>query len=325
VIDFRYHLVSIVSIFLALAVGIVLGAGPLQGELGDTLSNEVAGLRQDKAELNEQLSQAAAGTEARESYIAETNPLVLAGALAGQRVAVVVLPGSDTAVVESTPASLASAGATVVSTTTVADTWVGTDEAVVAARDTAVREAASSAGIDVSDSGSVSPRDVLLAALLSRPAADATDAVAPQAARTALETLAEADLLDVATEEFEIADLVVVVAGTSSQGDVEAQTTGADRWVDLTIALDARASGSVVAGEASTVEDGVDVLASVRNDETAREGVSTVDNAGSALGQASIVHGLVEQRAGEVGQYGLAEGADAAYAPVPVFVPAPAP
>ena len=29
-IDFRYHLVSIVSIFLALAVGIVLGAGPLK-------------------------------------------------------------------------------------------------------------------------------------------------------------------------------------------------------------------------------------------------------------------------------------------------------
>ena len=36
VIDFRYHLVSIVSIFLALAVGIVLGAGPLKEDLGNT-------------------------------------------------------------------------------------------------------------------------------------------------------------------------------------------------------------------------------------------------------------------------------------------------
>ena len=54
-IDFRYHLVSIVSIFMALAVGIVLGAGPLEGELGDTLNKEVAGLRQDKADLNSQL------------------------------------------------------------------------------------------------------------------------------------------------------------------------------------------------------------------------------------------------------------------------------
>lgn len=320
-IDFRYHLVSIVSIFLALAVGIVLGAGPLQGEIGNTLSNEVAGLRKDKADLNEQLSLAAAGTEAREAYIGETNPLVLDGALAGQRVAVVVLPGADTAVVESTPGTLASAGATVVSTTTVSDNWVSADEAVVATRDAAVREAASSAGVDVSDSGSVSPRDVLLAALLARPAADATDAVEPQTARTALAGLAEADLLDVATEQFEIADLVVVVAGTSSQGEVEAQEAAADRWVDLSIALDARAAGSVVVGEASTVEDGVDVLASVRNDETAREGVSTVDNAGSALGQASTVHGLVEQRAGETGQYGFADGADAPFAPVPAPAP----
>jgi hypothetical protein len=263
VIDFRYHLVSIVSIFLALAVGIVLGAGPLQGELGDTLTNEVAGLRQDKAELNEQLSEANAGIDARDSYIGETNPTVLDTTLEGQRVAVVVLPGADAAVVESTEATLRSAGATVVSTTTVADSWVSADEAVVTARDTAVREAASSAGVDVSDTGSVSPRDVLLAALLARSAADATDAVEPDRARAALDTLAGADLLDVATDDFQVA------------------------------------------------------VFSVRNDETARQGVSTVDNAGSALGQASIAHGLVQQRAGEVGQYGLADGADAPYAPVP--------
>ncbi len=40
-IDFRYHLVSIVSIFLALAVGIVLGAGPLQDQVGNTLTSEI--------------------------------------------------------------------------------------------------------------------------------------------------------------------------------------------------------------------------------------------------------------------------------------------
>ena len=317
-IDFRYHLVSIVSIFLALAVGIVLGAGPLQGELGDTLTNEVAGLRQDKAELNEQLSEANAGIEARDSYIGETNPAVLATALVGQQVAVVVLPGADAAVVEATEATMRSAGATVVSTTTVADSWVSADEAVVPTRDAAVREAASGAGVDVSDSGSVSPRDVLLAALVSRSAADATDAVEPDRARAALDTLAGADLLDVATDDFQIADLVVVVAGATTEGDQPAQVGAADRWVDLIIALDARASGSLVAGESSTLEDGVDVVFSVRNDETARQGVSTVDNAGSALGQASIAHGLVQQRAGEVGQYGLADGADAPYAPVPV-------
>ena len=36
-IDFRYHLVSIVAVFLALAIGIVLGSTELQGNTIDVL------------------------------------------------------------------------------------------------------------------------------------------------------------------------------------------------------------------------------------------------------------------------------------------------
>ena len=39
-ISFRYHIVSIVSVFLALAVGIALGGGPLKGEVDDTLVDQ---------------------------------------------------------------------------------------------------------------------------------------------------------------------------------------------------------------------------------------------------------------------------------------------
>ena len=316
-IDFRYHLVSIVSIFLALAVGIVLGAGPLKGEIGNTLSKEVAGLRQDKADLNAQLSQANAGVEARDAYIGETNPQVLAGVLRDRRVALVVLPGSDAAVSESTSASLRQAGASVVSTTSVSDAWVSTDESAASARDAAVTQAATRAGIDVSDPGSVSPRDVLLAGLLTSPTRDAADAVAASTARAGLEVLSSAELLEIDTEGFELADLVVVIGGTTTQGDLEARRTAAGRWVDLTIALDDRSAGTLVAGESTTAGDGVSMVDAVRNDATATRGVSTVDNAGGALGQASVVHGLAEQAAGDVGQYGLAKGADAPYAPLP--------
>ena len=41
VIDFRYHIVSLISVFLALAVGIALGAGPLKETIGDTLTGQV--------------------------------------------------------------------------------------------------------------------------------------------------------------------------------------------------------------------------------------------------------------------------------------------
>ena len=316
-IDFRYHLVSIVSIFMALAVGIVLGAGPLEGELGDTLNKEVAGLRQDKADLNSQLETAAAGTEAQDSYIGVTSPPVLAGLLQGSRVALVVLPGSDGSVAESSVASLEVAGAEVVSTTSVADDWVSDDDGTTEAREAVVQRAATAADVDIASSGAVSPRDVLLASLLAVPAVDGTDALATAAAQEALEALAGADLLEIDTEGFQQADLVVVVSGVVTDGDPEAQRAAAEHWVDLVIALDERSAGTVVAGEASTVGDGVSVLESVRNDATATQGVSTVDNAGGALGQGSVVHGLVEQSSGEVGQYGLAPGAEAPYAPLP--------
>ena len=316
-IDFRYHIVSIVSIFLALAVGIVLGAGPLKGELGDTLNKEVAGLRQDKAELNSQLEEARAASEARDAYIGETNPTVLAGVLQDRRVALVVLPGSDAAVAEATAATLRSSGAAVVSTTSVADDWVTADEATAASRDAAVSRAASEAGVDVSDSGAVSPRDVLLASLLTVPAADPSAALAPATAQRALDTLAAADLIEIDTEGFELADLVVVVSGVTTQGDGDARKVAAERWVDLVIAFDDRSAGTLVAAEATTAGDGVSVIETLRNDATATEGVSTVDNAGGALGQASVVHALDEQAAGDVGQYGLAAGADAPYAPLP--------
>ncbi|HYN66109.1 MAG TPA: copper transporter [Ornithinibacter sp.] len=316
-IDFRYHIVSIVSIFLALAVGIVLGAGPLKGELGDTLNKEVAGLRQDKAELNSQLEEARTASEARESYIAETNPTMLAGVLQDRRVALVVLPGSDAAVAEATAATLRSSGAAVVSTTSVADDWVTADEATAATRDAAVGQAAREAGVDVSDSGAVAPRDVLLASLLTVPATDPSAALAPATAQRALDTLAAADLVEIDTEGFELAELVVVVSGATTQGDGESRTVAAERWVDLVIAFDTRSSGALVAAETTTAGDGVSVIETVRNDATATEGVSTVDNAGGALGQASVVHALDEQAAGEVGQYGLAAGADAPYAPLP--------
>ena len=39
-IDFRYHLVSIVAVFLALAVGIVVGAIALQPHVADVLNRE---------------------------------------------------------------------------------------------------------------------------------------------------------------------------------------------------------------------------------------------------------------------------------------------
>ena len=53
-IDFRYHLVSIVAVFLALAIGIVLGSTELQGPAYNILNSTTGKLQN---ELNQASSQ----------------------------------------------------------------------------------------------------------------------------------------------------------------------------------------------------------------------------------------------------------------------------
>ena len=112
-IDFRYHLVSIVSIFLALAVGIVLGAGPLKGDIGTSLTEQMTALRADKAQLRTDLDAARRDTSARDTFSAAVAPAIMKGQLTGKTVALVVAPGADADLVKNTTASLVAAGAKV--------------------------------------------------------------------------------------------------------------------------------------------------------------------------------------------------------------------
>ena len=95
VIDFRYHLVSIISVFLALAVGIVLGAGPLQANLGNQLSDQVAALRTEKQALNDKLTTSEKLVDASDEYATAVQQRVVKGRLSGHRAVVVVLPSAD--------------------------------------------------------------------------------------------------------------------------------------------------------------------------------------------------------------------------------------
>src|SRR4029077_6853646 len=68
-IDFRYHVVSLISVFLALAVGIALGAGPLKETIGDTLTGQVQQLRDEKDALRTELDDNTKALKDSEAYI----------------------------------------------------------------------------------------------------------------------------------------------------------------------------------------------------------------------------------------------------------------
>ena len=115
-IDFRYHLVSIVAVFLALAIGIVLGSTELQGGTLDAL-------RSTSDSLQNQLNAASA---ARDSYEQEANagdtfvqtaePKLLADMLTGERIVLVTEPGAPSSVISGIQTAAKDAGATITGT-----------------------------------------------------------------------------------------------------------------------------------------------------------------------------------------------------------------
>ncbi len=321
-IDFRYHMVSIVSIFLALAVGIVLGAGPLQQGITSTVSQELSQLRQDKSDLRSQLEAETQGAQARDAFTAAANPTLVADALVGRSVSLVLLPGADAGLAKSTATLLEAAGAQVSSTTTIHDAWASTDQQKSADRQQLADRLATSLGADPA-SADGSAIDAVLAKMLVREPVSADSGVIstpdPSVVMAAVADLTQADLLEVDVKTPIPAQLSVVIAANGAPGTTEADKAAMAAYVTLVTALDRGGSGAVLASNVGVTgtPDELSVVNQLRADADAVKAVSTVDDAGLPMGEASIVFALDEQLAGGAGEYGLASGVTAAFAPLP--------
>jgi hypothetical protein len=96
VFDFRYHVVSLAAVFLALIVGIVIGVGLsgqgiVQESERENLNNRIAVLNAEIDRKNSQLEQRAAA----ERFIEAAYPAVLDRRLAGKRIVVVFVGPAD--------------------------------------------------------------------------------------------------------------------------------------------------------------------------------------------------------------------------------------
>ena len=112
-IDFRYHLVSIVAVFLALAIGIVVGSTALKGTVVsglDTVSKHEAAANRALYAHNRQLKNQ---ISADETFAQAAEGSLLRGLLDGQRVVLVLAPGADSTTVDGVTTALGKAGAVV--------------------------------------------------------------------------------------------------------------------------------------------------------------------------------------------------------------------
>ena len=117
-INFRYHVVSVIGIFVALAVGIVLGAGPLQARI-----NSAMGPGEQSQAASEQAAELSAQAGAEAAGLKELATARLGQSLAGKSVVVLTLPGARSEDVTSVRETLTGAGAQVVGAITLSDNW----------------------------------------------------------------------------------------------------------------------------------------------------------------------------------------------------------
>ena len=280
-IDFRYYLVSIVSIFLALAVGIVLGAGPLQGDIGTRLTEQITALRAEKTQLRNNLDTVNRDAAARDTFFSAVAPAVMKGRLTGKTVALVVEPGVDADLVTSATTALTQAGAKVGSTVTLTDAWA--DPSKSALRNTVA-----------------SPYATLTTAPLGAGSPD----------QLAATVLAQAILAGTAKSTVRLTPEASAAAKGSNQQDTDARLAA---YVQLVRSLDAGGSGVVVAAKSNTTDatKSADLVAAVRKNSGALKTISTVDDADLPMGQGTLILALAQQYAGGAGQYGLAGDAKA--------------
>lgn len=319
-IDFRYHLVSLIAVFLAIALGIVIGTTALNGQLTDNLRTQVTGLQEDKRALEDETQGLQAQLDATGGFAEEVGPALVAGTLTGRSVVLVVgNEDVDSDVVDEISSLITDAGATVTGTVELSPAY--SDPATAQSLQTYVTGPGGlPPGItapETSDTAELVASLLAQVLVIAPSGAVAEDGsvvpgTAPDSTATSqvLAGLAALDVLSVGSDSVSAADYAVfLTAGAVTGDDAEARNAA---LLDLVSALDAQGSGAVVSGNAASAGDG-GLVGVIRADTEASTTISTVDNANAPEGRISTVLALSSEGQGTSGRYGTGEDAQ----PVP--------
>jgi len=316
VIDFRYHLVSLIAVFLAVALGIVIGTTQLNGPVLSNLQTQVTALQHDKRSLEDTTQGLKAQVNTSDAFEQAIAPALVKGTLTGRRVLLVIANdqvAQDT--VDQVTALVGKAGGTLTGSVRLQPEY--SDPATENALQSYVTGPGRPAGIElptVNDTGKLVAS--LLAQVLMVPA---RGGATPSSAdiSTVLAGLSALKVLSQESASVTPADYAVVLTSGGFQGaDALARNT---KLADLASSLDAAGSGGVVAGDTGAAGK-TGLIGVVRAAPTLSAAVSTVDNVDTAAGQISTVLALGPEGKGTSGKYGSGQDTQPV-PPVPATTP----
>ena len=303
-ISMRYHIVSLAAIFLALALGIVLGATKISSPI-------LSGLQSDKSDLtsqNDTLSSDNTSLTARVSsddkFSSSVANLAVRGTLPNATVVLITTADADPGDRDAVLSLLARAGAKVTAqiqlTANFSDPSHADDLRTLSANvlPTGAKLPA------VSQVGAVAGG--LLASVLLTDK-NGKNSVKPDQATAALSAFASGGFLQ-ASGTVVPGRSVIILTGGAVTGGSEADRAAA--IADLATQLKQSAGGVVVAGSSGS-DAATGTVGVIRANTASSAQVTTVDNVDTASGRLATVLGLVEQNGGGVGRYGFAASAQA--------------
>lgn len=299
-ISFRYHLVSLVAVFLALAVGVVVGTTALSGPITKDLRNQVDAAKKQRDALAAQVDDLHHQVGNAAQFASTYGAQLVSGRLTDRSVVVIDLPGVTTAMSDGVDRELTAAGAKISGHLSVQQDYL---------------QASQGNGINSLATGPAHPMGLKLPTT-----SDAGQLGGALLAYVLLGKGEQTDLTQVlgGFEQLHMltvdgnavtpaSNVVIVTQGSRPRNDY-----GGTAELALANALTQGGGHVVVAGDPASATNG-GLVALVRNSGAARTGVATVDNADNAFGQVSSVLALTDAIKGQVGQYGTGRGADALF------------
>jgi len=300
VINFRYHVVSLTAVFLALAIGLVVGTAALNGPLEDALKNQVGSLSKQTQTYRDRITQLETEAGRQEQFASQAAPIMLAGKLTGRRVLVVSLSqagGSVGKVVD----MLKQAGAQIAGQVEIEDKLLDPnskanllDVATNAAQQPGIT------GTPLNSNGVETSSFLLATVLLAHNPPLSSDVT-----KTVLTAYKESNFIVPTGDLSTPAESVVIVAGepyTDSDGETKnANVTTVVEWFSKKAPTVVAASGAGGTGN---------VISAVRSDPNLSKTAATVDNVTTPDGQLAVPLALSELLlTNKPGHYGVAGGA----------------
>jgi hypothetical protein len=296
------------AVFLALAIGVVLGSGVLSNTMlsgmrdeKKDLQTQIEVLTDEKNSLNEMLS-------AANDFDTQVADRIVGGVLAEKSVVLFTTPDANADDVDAVGRIIGQAGGVVTATLDLTQEFVDANSAEKLR--TVVGSSVLPAGTQLSttlvDQGSQAG-DLLGIALL-RPRDPKAPAVTDQQRTAVLAALRETGFLDYPDGTIGPADAALVITGGGLGDGAGNQGSTVARFA---AAMAPHGSGVVVAGRDGAAT-GTAAVAVVRSDESLNSVVSTVDDIDLESGRITAALGIQELVGGaRPGQYGVGQGATA--------------